>query len=47
MAWRSMPPERYLLGGVISRVTIVITHITGGGTYNPRITTHEPPSRDP
>ena len=30
MAWQSMPPERYLLGGVISRVTTVITHIRGG-----------------
>ena len=41
-----------LLGGswvvisrVISSITILITHIKG--LITPRITTHEPPSRDP
>ena len=34
---------RVVIGGVISRVTIIITHI--GGLITPLITTHEPPSR--
>ena len=33
------------MSGVISRVTIVITHIRG--LITPFITTHEPPSRVP
>ena len=33
-----------VISGVISRVTIVITHI--GGLITPLITTHEPPSTD-
>ena len=33
-----------VISGVISRATIVITHIRG--LITPLITTHEPPSRD-
>ena len=34
-----------VIGGLMSRVTIVIAHIKG--LITPLITTHEPPSRDP
>ena len=33
------------VSGVISRVTVIITHIRG--LITPRITTHQPPSKGP
>ena len=44
--WRGLLGVSWgVISGVISRVTVIITHIRG--LITPRITTHQPPSKGP